>query len=97
MLDQNPNVTVPISIDSKLAFEVLNYNYLAGEWEPLLEKFYIILNFNQNITFVNNENKIIYNIEINAFDPESTVININLTDINVNNKHYLTLLLKINF
>ena len=72
-------------MESKVSFEFLNYNHLAGEWEPLIEKFFVISNFSQTTQTINNENKIIYNLEINAFDPEFTVINFNLSDINVEN------------
>lgn len=83
MIDQNPKIKTPITIESKISFEFLNYNHLAGQWEPLIEKFFVILNFAQVQQTFENENKILYNFEINAFDPESSVININLSDINV--------------
>ncbi len=70
-------------MESKVSFELLNYNHLAGQWEPLVEKFYIILNFSQVLQKIENENKIIYYLEINAFDSDSSVININLSDLNV--------------
>ncbi len=82
-MDQNPNVTSPINLDSKLSFEFLSYNHLAGKWEPLIEKFFVILNFSQIFKILNNENNVLYSLEVNAFDPDSTVININLSDINV--------------
>ena len=70
-------------MESKSSFEFLNYNYLAGEWEPFIEKFHVTLNFSQKLANVDLENKVIYNIEIFAFDSEYSVINVNLSDINV--------------
>ena len=83
MIDQNPKVNSPITIESKISFEFLNYNHLAGQWEPLIEKFFVIMNFTQVLKKIENDNKIIYNLEVNEFDPDSSVININLSDINV--------------
>jgi hypothetical protein len=49
----------------------------------LLEKLILILNFNQTIIKSKKEKNIIYLLEINGFDPETTIVNLNLTDINI--------------
>jgi len=61
----------------------MTYNHLAGRWEPLIEKFFVILEFKQILESTNKENKIFYNLEFNAYDPESPNINVNLSDMNV--------------
>ena len=67
-------------LKGQICFKILTYNYIAGEWEPLLEKCEIELN---SIKKAGNKNKIIILTKSDEKKNKIPDININLSDLTI--------------